>query len=620
MTTVFGLQFNSTHTYLQQQQKIALTNAISSMNIALTPYIKDKDKIGIESVINATFDSGYYDNIHFEMLDKSQKIDRKYQDDTNIAPTWFQKLDLFKNLKQSQVLMDGWLQTATLTVTSNADNAYDELWSLTIYLLAAFIAIAIVSAFSLAFILKVMLKPLKGIQQRANEISSDQFGEPIPSVNTRELSDVVQAMNHMSQHIETYYQQSAEEARRLRIRAYQDPVSELSNRDFFITQLEPWLDSDSMDYCGVCLIQVDSINDAYENQEFQKADQLVRSLSAVLSRLMSEENTLARFSRSEFILLIPHCQQDDFDRISNKTLKIVKELSSDPNTASSASIGMLMIHDQNDTKTVFSQLDNALTQARQQSENSTYLLDTSSISPQFTKGKMEWQSLVEHAINNGLVKITLQAAIDKQQQHIQHEVFAYIEIDGLIYNANHFITALEQTPIAAQFDDHILSLVTEYLNNSIEPSPIAVNITKYSINDAQFIASLEDKLANNINLREYLYFELPEISFIKKTQSTRIFTHLLNKYGFKFGIDHFGHNFSSLEYLYQVRPHYVKLDFAYTNQLDDPAKYDVLASITRIANNLNMQTIATRVETQDQLEQLANLSISGFQGYITDAS
>ncbi|MGO2344113.1 EAL domain-containing protein [Vibrio litoralis] len=80
-------------------------------------------------------------------------------------------------------------------------------------------------------------------------------------------------------------------------------------------------------------------------------------------------------------------------------------------------------------------------------------------------------------------------------------------------------------------------------------------------------------------------------------------TQLLLQHSFKFGIDNFGHTFSSIDYLHQVQPTYVKLDFTYTSQLDDPAKYDLLASMTRIAKNLGIGMIATHVENLKQIDQ-----------------
>ena len=118
-------------------------------------------------------------------------------------------------------------------------------------------------------------------------------------------------------------------------------------------------------------------------------------------------------------------------------------------------------------------------------------------------------------------------------------------------------------------------------------------------------------------MRQRVSFELPEICFIKNIDNTSLLCAIIRQNGFQFGIDNYGHNFSSTGYLSKLRPHYVKLDFAYTSHLDDLVKTDVLASIIRNANNLSVLTIASRVETIEQKEKLTLLKIQGFQGYVT---
>ncbi|WP_089123627.1 bifunctional diguanylate cyclase/phosphodiesterase [Vibrio algivorus] len=618
-TSVFGLLLHSSHTYLKTQQKIEMTNMISALNIALTPFIHNKDKVGLESVINASFDSGFYGSITLKINDNNSQIQRKTLNQQSDSPEWFQQIAPFEELTESRVLMDGWMQAATLTVTNNTATAYDQLWALTLRLLTAFIINSLLAAISMIIILRVMFKPLKKIQKRANEISLHKFGDPIPQVNTRELSDVIQAINYMSKHIESHYLQSADELKRLRMRAYQDPVTELSNREFFITKLEPWLTSSTHDHCGLWLMKVDVIEDAYKNKEFDKADSMVKKLAQKLNSLVDERSTFSRFSRSEFILLVPHCNYEYLQQVSEMALNLTNEwLPSGSINHSSASIGMMILHDQTDMKTVFTQLDNALTQARQQSGLQTFLFNKDAILPEFTKGKIEWQDFVKQGIKNQQVKIRLQPAINKEQVILHYEAFAYLEVDNIIYTANHFITALEDSDVAYQFDNHVLKLVSEQLASNPSKSPITVNISKDSLHNGQFVVFLTQMLKANPHLSDTLVFEFPEICFTRHLEKTKVITQLLVQHSFKFGIDNFGHSFSAIDYLHQVQPTYVKLDFSYTNQLDDPANYDVLASMTRIAKSLEVGMIATHVESLKQIEQLAELDIQCFQGFITD--
>ena len=159
--------------------------------------------------------------------------------------------------------------------------------------------------------------------------------------------------------------------------------------------------------------------------------------------------------------------------------------------------------------------------------------------------------------------------------------------------------------------------LTAMLVDNPELDPIAINITQSSISDAGFMRWLGTLLKTNPQYRDRLLFELPEISFLNQLDNIELLCDIIHRNGFQFGIDNYGHNFSSVSYLHRFKPAYVKLDFAYTQHIDDALKADVLSSITRNAQALGIIAIASRIETQDQREKLSALMINGFQGYVT---
>ena len=115
-----------------------------------------------------------------------------------------------------------------------------------------------------------------------------------------------------------------------------------------------------------------------------------------------------------------------------------------------------------------------------------------------------------------------------------------------------------------------------------------------------------------------IHFEVPENCFINSPHHTALFCNAIRSAGAEFGVDNYGRNFQSLDYLNEFRPAYVKLDYLYTHNLDDENQKFTLTSISRTANNLGIKTIASRVETKDQLNLLAEHFIEVFQGFIVD--
>ncbi|GLS91080.1 GGDEF domain-containing protein [Psychromonas marina] len=621
IASVFVVQFHTTRDFLREQQTTEIDNAINAVGMALGPYLEINDTVSATSVINATFDSSSYSAVKLNMLDDSGEIVRSYPTKVISVPTWFQSIIVIAPITRSSTLTSGWVQLAELSVTSSSVYAYQQLWKISLQLMLGFIVTFLSGLLLLALILSKVLKPLKAIQLRARKMSDNQFGPPLSIPNIRELSDVVVAFNHMSAQLEVHFDQQAEEADHLRIKAYQDPVSGLANRSYLMVQINYWLTSPSDG--GIALFKVDLITEAYLQGGYEAGDRLVQKLSARMKELVNDDYTLARLNQSEFMLLAPNITATELKIMGSLLLDMASELQSDPLDIApvQAMVGLVMRNPDDTITTLLAQADNALMQAKQQPQQPLALFDVTKQNDsgtKYTMGKRQWKALVEEAIANKLFKFNFQKIIDHQQNTLHQEAFAYIEKDGHQYYAAQFLGAIEQTNTSAYMDMYIIDALFNMLNNDQSLGVIAVNITKSSVNDIGFIRWLTNKMQSNPQLKERIFFELPEICFIKHTDNAGLLCEIIHQKNFAFGIDNFGHNFGSIGYLNKFRPAYVKLDFAYTHQIEQEVKADVLASITRTANNLLITTIATRVEEVSQQQKLAELMVRGFQGYVVD--
>lgn len=616
-SAVFAIQFNTTKSYLIEQQSTELNNVVSSVGFALSPYLKEKDFIAAESVINATFDSGYYSQVKLSVLDSKKEITRQYPHSIKNVPNWFTSLIHIETITQTRTLTSGWLQLADLTVTSSSASAYIQLWKATTQLVLGFLTCLLLTAIVLSLVLNKVLKPLKQIQKSAQEMARNHFTDSLPTPYTQELVDVVTAFNTMNIQLQQHFEQQAQEADTLRVRAYQDPVSGLANRSYLMTKLKSWLTNKPTG--GIILLKSDAIEDNYQQGGYELGDPLVLKLAERLKELSADDITIARLNQSEFMLIAPNVAEDDLLDIGRTMLYMTSELNSDPLGIAplQAAVGIVMCSETLTITALLAHADNALNKARQQIKEPLALLEISEQKTIPAIGKQQWNALVDEAIANNLIHFTFQKAIDANNTIIHKEMFAYIKKGQQRFNAGQFLSALEKLNDGAKFDRYIIETIFHKFTKKTKSVPVAINITQSSINDTGFIRWLNTKLLSCPQMRQHILFELPEICFIKNIDNTSLLCEIIRQNGFQFGIDNYGHNFSSTGYLNKLRPSYVKLDFAYTSQLDDQVKTDVLESITRSANNLSVLTIASRVETIEQKQKLTLLKVQGFQGYVT---
>ena len=160
MTSVFMIEFNTTRGYLEEQQRSEVSNTINTVGLALAPYLEEKDRVSVESVINALFDGSSYSVVRLIFLDSGEDIIRSYPVKPSGVPQWFTNLNLFEPVHDRRVITSGWMQLAEVEIVSHPGPAYDQLWQAFTRLLSIFGVIFLLGLVSISWILKRALRPL----------------------------------------------------------------------------------------------------------------------------------------------------------------------------------------------------------------------------------------------------------------------------------------------------------------------------------------------------------------------------------------------------------------------------------------------------------------------------
>lgn len=617
MICVFIIEFKTTRNNLEQQQRSEVSNTINTVGLALAPYLENKDTVAAESVINALFDGSTYSVVRLRFLDDDAEIVRAYPIKPSQVPQWFTNLNLFEPIHDRRVVTSGWLQLAEVEIVSHPGEAYAQLWQALIRLCLAFGSITLVGLMAIALIVRHALKPLQMIVQKMAQIARNQFGDPLPLPDTRDLTAVVEGINSMSAQVEKYFKAQAQEAQMLRERAYIDPVSQLGNRAYYMNQLNGWLSENAVG--GVAILQAQFIKELYEEKGYEAGDGMVRDLAAQLKATVTTPNaTIARISTDEFGLILPNLDESELRLVADGLINAIQVVNPDPTgmAAADASLGVVHNKESKTSTEMLSLLDNAVATSKANPELKYGFV--TSATHQVVMGKQQWKALVEEAIHHDWVTFRFQAANHSDGQTFHREVFSAIEKDNVRYSANQYLFALEQLHASHLFDQYVLQAMVEKLDTDELTDTLAINIAQSSIEQPSFIRWVTQLLARHKSVCDKLHFEIPESCFVNAPHHTALFCHAVRSAGAGFGVDNYGRNFQSLDYINEFRPDYVKLDYLFTHHLDDEKQKFTLTSISRTAHDLGVTTIASRVETQVQLDFLSEHFIDVFQGFIVD--
>ncbi|WP_318470292.1 bifunctional diguanylate cyclase/phosphodiesterase [Photobacterium leiognathi] len=594
----------------------ALDTLPSTLSILDNQIITRRQESELIEILNYLFPAQHYNHSALLFADSTPLIRIDNQRSITNVPQWFQSLITIPEHIEKRTVNNNNYDVGIIEVSASPRWAYTKYWQLFSNTLISHLFLMLAGGCLIYIISKKHFASLQRLTTRAQNI--DNLNQaPMPLPEESDIKTIVRAFNKLTYQLDVNFKNQANEAVKLREQAYLDPISGLGNRSFFIHQISSWLDESHKG--GLALIQTTLISDYYEHKGYQAGDKLIKQIAARLNEvIIYNDATISRLSRDEFAVLIPNLSSEKLTLLGKMILKIFTDIerNSDIDSAITTDIGLVYNEARLTPSQLLTQLDNALTQAKLTPHESVALIKDPTSHD--TLGKQQWKQLLEQAINEDLFQYKFQPATLENRSIYHYEVFTGIQKNKDFYSAGQFLGAIEDLKIGSWFDRHVIVTIINRLNADRTIGPFAINVTNSSIADPSFIRWLDKLLANNTQVASRLFFELQEISCIRNTDATSILCSTIKRHRFGVGIDNYGRHFQSLTYLKEINPDYVKIDYAYTYQLNDQTKSAVLSSICRTAHSLDIKAIATRVETETQLERLSDLFVSGYQGFITE--
>ena len=215
------INVDNTRSYINNQLASHAKDTATSLGLSIKPFIGNPDDLTmVEGMINAIFDSGYYqkfsltDNKGIIILEKSNPIS------FDSVPDWFIKLFPLIPPEASTEIHDGWVQPKSLHITSHPGLGYEQLWQSSIKSSWMILGLFIIAGTLVSFILKTITSPIKKAAQQANEICQGNFVQVSDIPKPIELSLFVNAMNRMSRTLQNMFNELTKQTEKYQKVAY----------------------------------------------------------------------------------------------------------------------------------------------------------------------------------------------------------------------------------------------------------------------------------------------------------------------------------------------------------------------------------------------------------------
>jgi diguanylate cyclase (GGDEF)-like protein len=271
---------------------------------------------------------------------------------------------------------------------------------------------------------------------------------------------------------------------------------------------------------------------------------------------------------------------------------------------------------------IFEKVNHAHTLAKQQKGQMIYCYDESTKNS--TMHFREIESKMENALKEHEFLVYLQPKYFLSDNSIIGAEalvrWEYNNNEALVYPSS-FISLFEKNRFIMKLDFYMVERVCEiihlWITEGIEPVTVSINFSRlHLLNHISFLREL-CKIVNKYSIpRRYIEIEFTESVVFDNEE---IFTDILirlNNEGFSISMDDFGTGNYSLNALKNMPVDVIRITDSFFANSNDPQKSEIVTSyVMQMAKNLDISTVAERVETEEQIDMLKKVGCDIAQGY-----
>lgn len=182
---------------------------------------------------------------------------------------------------------------------------------------------------------------------------------------------------------------------------------------------------------------------------------------------------------------------------------------------------------------------------------------------------------------------------------------------------NQWIALAEAADIVTELDLAVTRRAIGLAEAMPEGAPaFAMNLSGRSLENAAFVAELQDLLKDHPQLPARLMFELTETAVVRDIEAVDRAVQGLRARGFKVCLDDFGAVATSIHYLRSIKVDYVKIDGLFARScLRNPNDRSILSHVIALCRGTGAGVIVEMIETAEQAESFRALGADFAQGY-----
>jgi diguanylate cyclase (GGDEF)-like protein/PAS domain S-box-containing protein len=375
---------------------------------------------------------------------------------------------------------------------------------------------------------------------------------------------------------------------------------------------------------AVLFIDLDRFKLVNDTQGHSAGDKLLQEAAVRLLQCVRGGDTVGRFGGDEFGAIVTGlAKPGDAGVVAQKVIDaLAQPFKLDAHdTYVSASIGITLFPTDGDNpEALVMNADTAMYRAKEQGRN-TYQYFTREMNER-ALARVRMEAALRGAIDQKEFLLHYQPKVDLKTRAICgfEALLRWRRPDDSLVLPGEFVSILEEAGLIVQVGEWVLQEVCAQIRSwqreGLQVEPVTVNLSARQFQQKDFEATVRHVLREAGVAPSLVQFELTESLLMSDPEGAARTLRGLKDSGVKISVDDFGTGYSSLAYLKRFPIDALKIDYSFIRDIaTDPEDAMITLAIIGLAHSLKLKVVAEGVETQEQLDLLAENGCDEIQGY-----
>ena len=412
------------------------------------------------------------------------------------------------------------------------------------------------------------------------------------------------------------YERGAADAE-LRHRVLYDGLTDLPNRTLLSDRLHQASGLASRRGTPLAVLFLDfdrfrAVNDALGPHA---GDEVLRTLADRLAGGLRAGDTLGRFGGDQFVVVRDDCDLHEAVATAEHLCDVLEtpvQLDGDE-VCVGASIGIVHSNGSDPPEELLRNAGAAMARAKRRGGNSFEVHDSAARA--LVKSRLSMEAALRRALDRSQLRLHFQPIVSTADGYIDtfEALLRWEDPDKGLRPPAEFIPLAEETGLIVAIGAWVMQEACRHLQSWPDSVGVSVNVSPVQIERGDLVSEISSALRDSACDPNRVIVEITESALVRNVTPA---LSQVRDLGVRIALDDFGVGYSSLGDVQHFPLDIIKLDRRFISALRAGARAEAIVdAVVRMANALELQSVAEGIETSEQLEVVSRLGYTFVQGF-----